>query len=259
MDRQRPQAPRIFLLLTIAVIFILYLPIAVMFLNSLLDHGVWTFRWYQAVFVDTYLHESLINTLIVAASSSAISLLLGVGASIAIGKGLFSLRKSLEAFTFLALGLPELVMALSLLTLFYLLRISSSLLTVTLAHITFTVSFVILTVHSRTITLEKYIDEAAMDLGASEWQILRTIILPLLKPACISALLLGLLLSFDDFLITFYTIGVGTDTLPIKLYSEMRFGLTPKLSALSTLMFICTVLLSITMLRTGVIKNIVKK
>ena len=123
--------------------------------------------------------------------------------------------------------------------------------TVIIAHVSFSLSYVMMTVSSRLVSFDKSLEDAARDLGASEWQILKTVILPLLKPAILGGFILSFLLSFDDFLITYFVNGVGQDTLPVKLYTAMKMGVTPKLHALSSLMFFMTLAVLIFLFRSS--------
>jgi spermidine/putrescine transport system permease protein len=250
-ERSRPRSPSWTRWILGLVIVALYLPILVMFLNSLLSTSTsdgaiireWSLKWYLAVFTDHELLNALARSLWVGLSAATLATLLGGLASIALSRSPFRFKKGLEKLSYLSLVLPELVFALSLLSWFFILGVQLSLTTVIIAHVTFSLSFVIMTVNGRLIALDRSLEDAARDLGATEWQIFFRIILPLLKPAFASGFLLAFMLSFDDFLNTFFTIGMGMDTLPIKLYSAMKSGLTPKLSALSTLMFLMAVLI----------------
>jgi spermidine/putrescine transport system permease protein len=147
------------------------------------------------------------------------------------------------------LMLPELVLSLSLLSWFSALHWELSLMTVVVAHITLVLPFAILVIAARLQSMDSSIEEAARDLGAGEWQVLFRITLPLLKPAIISAFTLAFLLSFDDFLVTYYTNGSGGDTLPVKLYSLMKSGLTPKIQALSSVMLAFSICLVFILVR----------
>lgn len=250
-ERRRPAAPIWAKVVLYATLLALYLPTVVMFINSFLvtqpfsDTATltFTFDWYRAVFNDQELMRALARSLLVGLGAACVATCIGGLASVAVLRSTFKFSVGLEKLTYLSLVLPELVFALSLLTWFYILHIQLSLVTVMIAHITFSLSFVMMTVNGRLVTIDRSLEDAARDLGASEWQIFFKIIAPILMPAFISGFLLSFLLSFDDFLITFFTIGMGMDTLPIKLYASMKSGLTPKLSALATLMFMMTLTL----------------
>lgn len=247
-ERARPRAPIWALGILLAVLTVLYLPVLVMMVSSFIvsnegDSSRLTlgFDWYRAVFSDEEMLEAVKRSFVVSLAVSGMATLLGGLASIAVLRSTFKMSHLINKFSFLSLVMPELVFALALLSWFFILHVQLSLFTVIVGHITFCLSYVLLTVNGRMATIELSLEDAGRDMGASEWQILFKIIIPILWPALASGFLLSFLLSFDDFLITFFTIGVGTDTLPIKLYSAMKRGLTPKLSALSTLMFFISV------------------
>ena len=243
---RRPKAPWWAFFVLFAVIFILYLPVIVMVVSSVLvktDHWVISLKWYREILHDSDLIDALVRSLKVGFTSSLVSTLIGGFAAIALVKSKFRFAKTVDALSFLSLVVPELVFALSLLSWFFVLRLELSLFTVILAHITFSLCFVLMTVNGRLASLDMTIEDAARDLGANEWRILWTVTLPLIITSLLAGFLLAFLLSFDDFLITFFTCGVGSDTLPIRLYAAMKSGLTPKLSALATLMLAFTIAL----------------
>lgn len=252
-ERARPSAPVGAFAVLIGMLVLLYLPILVMILNSFLMkfEGAWivTLDWYRAIWADEAMLAALRRSLYVGVTSSAVATFLGAMAAIALARTRFRFSKVLTGMSYLSLVVPELVFALSLLSWFFILKIPLSLLTVIFAHITFSLSFVLMTIGGRFQGLDASVEDAARDLGASEFLILRRVILPLLFPALVSGYLLAFLLSFDDFLITFYTNGVGSDTLPIRLYAAMKIGLSPKLSALASLMFLFSLLLIFIMMK----------
>jgi spermidine/putrescine transport system permease protein len=260
-ERVRPRPPTLVIAILCGVLALLYLPLLIMITNSFIsktEQGlILTLRWYQEVFADQVLLEAMGRSLFVGIASATIATILGSLAAIAVARSHFKFRLPLEFMSFISLIIPELVFALSLLSWFFILHIQLSLTTVIVAHVTFCLSFVMITVGSRVATLDISIEDAARDLGASEFSILKSITLPLLKPAIGAAFVLSFLLSFDDFLITFYTNGSGTDTLPIKLYTAMKVGITPKLSAMSTLMFLFTLALILLGLRGRALRDLV--
>ena len=144
----------------------------------------------------------------------------------------------------MALVFPEILFAIALLMFLSLVQIPLGLMSVCLAHIGFSLSFVMFAVSSQISMLDLEIVDAAQDLGATEFQLISRILLPLLLPSIGVGLILSFLLSFDDFLITYFVNGVGADTLPVKLYTAMRTGINPKLTALSTLLLVVTLALT---------------
>lgn len=252
-ERARPRPPIWAFVILMAVLALLYLPIFVMMINSLIipqgDEWRFGFDWYTQILNDEELMAALSRSLIVGLATAVGATFLGAGASVALAKSKFRFAGWLNSLSYLSLTIPELVFALSLLIWFFYLKIPLSLGTVIFSHITFSLSFVLLTINARLGSLDPSLDDAARDLGASEWRILWKVTLPLLGPAIVSAFLLAFLLSFDDFLITFFTSGVGSDTLPIRLYVAMKTGLKPKLSALATLMLAISVFFMFLMMK----------
>lgn len=258
-EAHRPKPPCLTKWIFAITITFLYLPIGMMMVNSLVKDGGLTLEWYQAVINDSILLESLTRSLMVSFSAGIGAAIIGTFGAIAIARSNSRLKDHLEFFSTISLILPELVFALSLLSWFFILKMDLSLITVMIAHITFTISFVLLTVGARLASLDVSIEDAARDLGASDWTIIWKVIIPLLKPAIITGFILSFLISFDDFLITFYTNGLGKDTLPIKLYAAMKIGLSPKLSALSTLMFLFTLALTVIFFKTQNVRELIGK
>lgn len=243
-ERSRPAAPRVTWLLTILVLLLLYLPIAVMLAGSVTEKfdGAVTFtlRWVLQVVEDPMLMDALRNSVIVAVVASALATSLGTLGALVLHSRSKRMKLAMNVLSIISLVFPEIVFALSLLSLFFILQFELGLTTVIIAHVSFSISYVMMTVGARLASFDPGIEDAARDLGASEYQIVTTVVLPLLKPAIFGGFVLSFLLSFDDFLITYFVNGVGTDTLPMKLYSAMKMGMSPKLNALSSLMFVMT-------------------
>lgn len=238
MEQSRPRAPFAMRLILPLVLVALYLPLVVMVLNSF---SGWTLNWYVELFHDDSLWTALVRSLSVAISSSLIATFLAACAALALERFVFAGRWPMRILSTISLMLPELVLALSLLSWFSVFHFSLSLATVSIAHVTLTLPFAILVIAARLQSMDGSVEDAARDLGAGEWQVLFRVTLPILKPALISAFTLAFLLSFDDFLVTYFTNGAGGDTLPVKLYSLMKSGLTPKVQALSSVMLIFSV------------------
>lgn len=244
-ERSRPPAPKIAWVILVTVMGVLLLPLSMMLVTSLTNRtsdGSWEFtgKYWLEVFQDQRLGEALINSLIVAFSASSVAVVLGTLAALALAKTKFWGEGFLRMSSMMSLVFPEIVFALSLLSLFFVLQMQLSLVTVIIAHVSFALPYVILTVGARAASLDASLDDSARDLGASDWTLITKIHLPLLRPAIVSAFFLSFLLSFDDFLITFFVNGIGSDTLPIKLYSSIKTGITPKLNALATMIFLVT-------------------
>lgn len=218
----------------------------------------WSLRWFIEILSDQQLIPALANSLLVALLASFVSTCIGTLAAVGLHQSRGWQRRLIELQAYLTLFLPEIVLALSLLSWFFILQFQLGLVTVVIAHVTFTMAYVIFTVSAKMALFDGSLQDAAHDLGASPGQVLTTIILPWLKPAIRNGFLLSFLLSFDDFLITFFVNGVGNDTLPIKLYSSMKFGISPKLNALSVLMLVGTLGLAFLFFRNESIHALLK-
>ncbi|MGE3151926.1 MAG: ABC transporter permease [Nitrospiraceae bacterium] len=228
------------------VLGFLYAPIVVLILFSFNDgrtvsswHG-WTIKWYAALMQDRALWDAAVVTLKVALASTAMATVLGVMGAVALERGR---HPWLELLLVLPLVIPEVMMGIAFMLLFVVVKLPLGIITVTLAHTAFNAPVVMIVVRSRLRRLDPVLDEAALDLGASVWQSFCRITLPLLMPGIVSGALLAFTISIDDFLVTFFTTGPGGTTLPMRVYSMIRSGVTPEINALSSLL----VLISITL------------
>lgn len=250
LEKSRPKPKPLSYGVTAFAFLLLYIPLLALVVYSFLgkvdpvsgSRG-WTLEWYRRVFANSQVIESLNNSLVVGFWSTLAAAFLGTTAAIAIERTRFPGRRLFDALIHLPLIMPEIVLGLSLLIWFVLLRISLGTVSIILAHVTFSVSYVIITVKARLADFDVSLEDAARDLGASPWQVFSRITLPLIWPAVLSGALMAFTLSFDDFLITFFTAGVGSDTLPLKIYSMVKFGVSPEINALSTVLLVATFLL----------------
>lgn len=246
-ERTRPRPPAIVRSALPAALILLYLPLVVMVVSSFLvrrsDGQAFSFDGYRELAGDATLWAALGRSLEVALASATAATALALIAALALERWVFPGRWPLRLLSTASLMLPELVLALSLLSWFASFGFELSLMTVIVAHVTLTLPFAILVIAARLQTLDPSLEEAARDLGASEGQVLTRVTLPLLLPGLGAAFVLAFLLSFDDFLVTFYTNGAGGDTLPVKLYSLMKTGLSAKVQALSSIMLLFSVAL----------------
>lgn len=258
-ERIRPKAPRPARFILWLVLALLYVPILVMLVGSGLEAGAPTLKWFEQVLADTSLMEALGNSLVVGLGASALSTVLGTLAALGIHRSRSKWRFAVEGLSVVSLIFPEIVFALSLLSWFFVLGLQLGLVTVMIAHVSFSLSYVMMTVSARLANMDTSLEDAARDLGASEWQVIRSVLLPLLKPAIFGGFVLSFLLSFDDFLITYFVNGVGQDTLPVRLYAAMKMGISPKLHALSSLMFLLTVIVLWILFKSQILKVLFEK
>lgn len=232
--------------ITICVLFFLYLPIVVLIINSFNDSrfaGQWqgfTFKWYQRLLHEYKMWHALRNSLIVGISATVVSTILGTTAAFALHRYKTRLQKIHYGLIYTPLVIPDILTGISLLLFFIAINIKLGLFTVFLAHTTFCLSYVTLVMLSKLQTFDFTLIEAAQDLGANTWTLTRRILLPLLLPGLASGALLAFMLSIDDFVITFFVAGQGVSTLPIYVYSMIKFGSTPIVNALSALILVVT-------------------
>lgn len=249
--------------LYLLIIFIfLYAPVLILIVYSFNDsksRGHWagfTLKWYQELFRDKQIMSSLYYTLAIALLASLIATVTGTAAAIGIHK-IGGIKKSLIMnATYLPVLNPDIVMGISLMLLFIFTNIPLGFTTLLMAHISFNLPYVILSVLPKLKQLNKNLYEAALDLGAVPSYAMRKVILPEIMPGIVTGFLLAFTLSLDDFVISFFTTGSGVSTLSIVIYSMARRGINPKINALSTLMFITVlVLLLLINKRTSSVEN----
>lgn len=242
---------RILTWLSIGIFAFLYLPILILIIYSFNENkivGVWTgfsLNWYRELFQDAALLNSLQISLWIAFWSTIISTILGTLAAIVLERFRFWGKLTYDAVLYLPIIIPDIVMALSTLLFFVILNIPLSRYTILIAHVAFNIAFVAVVVRARLADMDRRLEEAASDLGANEWLTFRRVTLPLLMPGIVSGALLAFTLSLDDFVITFFVAGPGSTTLPVRVYSMIKFGVTPEVNAVSTLMFLGSTLLVI--------------
>ncbi len=234
----------------IGTIIFLSLPLFVLVLYSFNESksGSWTgfsIKWYVRLFTDSpQLWRAFGNSAIVALSSALVATIIGTLGAVAVNWYKFRLRAYLRTITFLPMILPEIIIGVSLLIFFAGIGLRLSLFTVFVAHVSFNLPFVFLLVLARLEEFDFSIIEAARDLGASETQTLLKVILPISMPGIISGFLTAVTLSLEDFVITFFVTGPGATTLPLYVYSAIRFGVSPVINALSVVMILGTVALT---------------
>ncbi|NGQ95710.1 ABC transporter permease subunit [Brevibacillus sp. SYP-B805] len=227
----------------------LYLPIAILILYSFNKsklNAVWTgftVDWYLKLFHNSDVLEAMNTTLIVAAVSTLASTMIGTLAAVGMYRYHFRGKTALDAMLYLPIVIPEIVMGISMLAFFAQLKIPLGYLTLIAAHITFSVPFVVVVVKARLAGFDKSIEEAAMDLGATPWQTFVKVTLPVIAPGVIASALLAFTLSVDDVIISFFVAGPTSPTLPLKIFSMVKFGVSPEINALSTLMLMVTLLI----------------
>ena len=232
-----------------AILAFLYLPLLILALYSFNEsriNAVWsgfTFDWYLSLFKNRRVLEALTNSLIVAVASTLVSTVLGTTAAIALNKYQYKYKNVINGLLYLPILIPEIVMGLSLLVLFSQAHIPLGKTSLILAHITFCVSFVVITVNARLEGLRPELEQAAMDLYATPFQTFRYVTLPLAMPGIVAGALMAFTLSIDDFIISFFVAGPNSTTLPLYIYAMVKRGISPEINALSTLLMLATIVL----------------
>ncbi|MDR1058203.1 MAG: ABC transporter permease [Treponema sp.] len=234
----------------IATIIFLFLPLLVLILYSFnSSKGMrWTglsLVWYEQLFFHSRpLWRAFWNSMLIAISSAAIATIIGTFGAIGINWYRFRLRNYVQTISFLPMILPEIIIGVSLSIFFAGVRIPLGLFTIFIAHTTFNLPFVFLMVMARLDEFDFSIIEAAHDLGANEVQTLFKVTIPISMPGIVSGFLTAITISLEDFVITYFVAGPGSSTLPLYIYSAIRFGVSPVINALSVVMILGTVILT---------------
>ena len=238
--------PRWLLGVTLAVYAFLHLPLLVLVAFSFNDSkfsASWvgfTLDWYYRLLERPDIMRGLKASLIVGGVSTVISAVLGTLVALALARHRFRGRTALEGFLYVPIVTPEIVVGISSLLLFALLGLPLGIATIVLAHVAFSLSFVVIVVRARLEGMDASLEEAALILGADEITTFRRVTLPQLWPGVLAGALLGFILSFDDFLITSFVAGSGSSTLPLVVYGMARRNVEPSINAISTIILVVT-------------------
>jgi len=231
----------------ILVLLFIYLPILYVVVfsfndsKSMISFSGFSLRWYESMFENREMLESIYYTVLVALIATVISTVVGTVAAIGLSKARPLLRNIALELNNLPVLNPDIVTAISLMLLFLSLKVQRSIVTLTLAHITFCIPYVILSVLPKLRQLDDNVAEAALDLGATPFKALTRVIIPQIAPAIFSGALIAFSMSFDDFVISFFTAGVDVQNISMYVYSMKRFN--PSVNALSTLIVVAVTLI----------------
>jgi spermidine/putrescine transport system permease protein len=245
-------------LLAVSLYVFIYAPIVVVVVysfNAARFGTAWTgftLKWYGTLLENSAALSATKNTLVLAVVSTAIATTLGTLLGFGLTRFDFPGRKLFDHVLYVPVFIPDIVLAVSLLLFYSLVRtflpaLELGLATMILAHVTFQISFVAIVVRARLTGLDPALEEAARDLGAGEWQTFRHVTLQLMLPGVLAGGMLAFTLSLDDFVVSFFTSGPGSTTLPILIYSSVKRGLTPDINALATLIIVASVLATLGM------------
>lgn len=239
---------RSYLFLMFAFLYAPIIVLAIYSFNNSRSRGTWsgfTFKWYLQMLQDRQILSSLYNSLAIALIAAVVATVIGMVAAFGIHHMKNFSKATVMNLTYLPVLNPDIVTGISFMLLFIFIRLKLGFFTLLLAHITFNIPYVILSVLPKIKQLDKNLFEAALDLGATPIQAFWKIIFPEILPGVVTGLLLAFTLSLDDFVVSFFTTGSGVSTLSITIYSMARRGINPKINALSTLMFVCVLTLLI--------------
>ena len=199
--------------------------------------------WYKMLVNDADIKKALLNSIILAFFTCVLSLLIAVGATLAMrGKKLF-FDDFISNFATLPIMIPEIILGMVFMAIFSYMRLPFGFVTMTIAHSSFCIPYIFLIVRARLLGMDLSLEEAARDLGANERETFRDVTLPYILPGIVSGLLLSFAMSFDDVVISIFTTGPSVNTLAIKIYTKMKTGITPEINALATVMLIITVII----------------
>lgn len=223
-----------------------YIPIITLVIYSFNDsklNAVWhgfTFDWYIKLWSNHTILEAAKISLTVGVISTIIATMLGTLISVGMYRYKFRGKGLIDAMLYVPLVMSEIVMGIGLLVFFSMVNIPLGISTLVIAHITFCIPFVVVVVNARLSSFDKSVEEAAMDLGANDWQTLRMITLPIIGPAIAASAMLAFTVSIDDVIVSFFVAGPSSTTLPLQIFSMVRQGVTPEINALSTIMLVLT-------------------
>jgi spermidine/putrescine transport system permease protein len=202
-----------------------------------------TVKWYAALFNDTDIINSCKISLVLAIISTLVSTMIGTLTAVGMYRYNFRGKSVLDKLLYIPILIPEIVMGVSLLALFAMISIPAGFMTLLISHVAFSIPFVVIVVRARLDGFDRSVEEAAMDLGANQWQTFTKVVLPIIMPGIISGALLAFTLSLDDVIISFFVSGPDSMTLPLKIFAMVKFGVTPTINALSTILLVFTLLL----------------
>jgi spermidine/putrescine transport system permease protein len=234
---------------TLLVYLYLYAPIFILILfsfNRSRLSAVWqgfTWQWYQAAWNNATVVDALRTSLLVAFLTTLISTVIGTMAALVLTRYRFRLRQAFESLFYLPIIIPEIVVGFATVVFLGLIGFTLGLTTIVIAHVAFSLSYVVMVVRARLSGIDRTLEEAAMDLGANELETFFKVTLPLLAPSILASALLVFTLSLDDYVITSFVAGGGATTLPLKIYSMVKTGVTPEINAVSTILLVVTIIL----------------
>lgn len=233
------------------VLLFFYIPIFIVVLFSFNSSKspVWTgfsLKWYEKLFTSSaHIWRTFMNSIIVGIGSSFVGVILGTFGAVAMYMGAKKFKKLMWTTTYIPFIIPDIIIGVSLLIFFTTIHLRLSLLTIFIAHVTFSIPYTMMIILTRLQDFDKSIIEAAYDLGATRPIALWKVIIPIALPGIVAAFFMAFTLSIDDFIITFFVAGPSSTTLPLQIFSMVRFGISPVINAISTLLLVGTIFISV--------------
>lgn len=249
---------RAFLFVTFALLYAPIITLIVFSFNDSKRNIVWrgfTLKYYEKAWNNAGLFEAFVNSLTIAVICTVFATIIGATVGLTLWRFRFPFKSAYEGFMALPIVIPEICMGVAMLVFFARIGWPTGMIwpfnlsAITIAHIAFSFPFVAVVVRARMAGFNRELEEASRDLGASEWQTFRDVILPFMRPGLVAGGLLAFTLSLDDFVITFFTSGPDTVTFPVKVYSMVRFSVTPEVNAASTVLVVITVIATVIAMR----------
>ena len=230
------------------IFFLMYLPIGVVIVFSFNESKLpvkfsgFSLKWYDQLFHNSAMMEALGNSLLLAVLSCLASAVIGTLGAVGLSRIHWKTKGIMEYISILPLMIPEIILGMVLMAFFYMLNLPFGMLTLLIGHTVFCVPYILMEVKARLVGMDPALEEAARDLGASSFRAFRDITLPLIMPAVVSGSLLAFAMSMDDVVISIFINGPRLSTLPIKVYTQIKTGVTPEINALCTIMLAVTIL-----------------
>ncbi len=251
MKRNRTKLPGIYLGLVLAFIYLPIVFVVVFSFNGSRSTAVWkgfSLEWYQALFQDTSIWEALGNSLLLGVISCLAAAVIGTLGAVGLMKVEFRSKGVTEDISALPIMIPEIILGMVFMAFFSVLSLPFGMVTLVIAHTAFCIPYILMMVKARMAGMDPALEEAAMDLGATPVRTFFDVTLPLVMPAVMSGAMLAFAMSLDDVVISIFVNGPRLNTLPVKVYTQMKFGVTPEINAL------CTVMLAVTLVIWGLKK-----
>ncbi len=235
------------MLYIVIILFITYLPLFLVVLFSFneskltVEFTSFSLKWYKQLFSNGELREALINSLILGGVSVLVSAVIGTLGAIGLVRADFKFKGIFEYLTNVPIMVPEIILGMVFMAFFSLIKLPFGMVTLVIAHTSFCIPYILMTVRARLVSIDKSLEEAAYDLGASQKRIFFDITVPLIMPAIISGCILAFAMSFDDVVISIFVNSPKSNTLPIKIYTQLKTGVTPEINALCTVILIVVI------------------